>query len=293
MQRPANKICVRCGLKSASHSRCDGNAALKKACSQCSRLNLACFFLPDDRAEKKRKGKQTNSIGNAFKANFIRDIARGAGNSASDTKGCFSNPSVSFSLTGQLNSTLAAQVVSWNNRHHGHRLAQFEKVNRLLEPRFNVSTFLPSTTGFANAIKIPSHDIAEKDKGKKIEKREIDNQTFAPDRFELPSNQMLDAIHHAAQKNLMRNPKTFGSYQPDVLIALGILLQEVAFASKETNETVPIIPNHILEERAPNLFDVLGPQVVDLEYRNGLVETLKNRKKRVRLERLFHGGGPM
>ena len=203
-----------------------------------------------------------------------------------------SNPSVSILSNSQINSTLAAQVVSWNNRHHGHRLAQFEKVTRLLEPRFNVSSFLPSTTGFPHAIKIPSHDIAEEDKVKKIEKQEIDNQTFAPDRFQLPSNQMLDAIHHAAQRNLMRNSKTFGCYQPDVLIALGILLQEAAFASKETNETVPIIPNHILEERAPNLFDVLGPLVVDSEHRNGLVETLKNKKKRVRLERLFDGGGP-
>jgi hypothetical protein len=81
-----SSICVRCGLKSASHSTCDGNAALNKACSQCKRLNLVCFFRPDGLG-KKRKEKQANSVGNIFKADFIKDIAGGRAGSSGSRKG--------------------------------------------------------------------------------------------------------------------------------------------------------------------------------------------------------------
>jgi hypothetical protein len=164
-------------------------------------------------------------------------------------------------------------------------------VNSLLEPRFNISTLLPCKTNFPNSFKIPPIKEVPTVTEKECEKNgEIQKPAPLPERFELPSSQLLDAIHHTAQKNLSQHPNLFGSYQPDVLVALGILLQEVIFASKESNQMMTSFPNQFLEETAPNLFDILGPEIIDPEHRGSLIETLKNKKKRTRPEHLFTPG---
>ena len=142
---------------------------------------------------------------------------------------------------------------------------------------------IPHSTSYPNSI--PLSDNNNLDDCHIDEK--FDSDAERNDRFKLPSHDLLSAIYTLAHEKLKEEPTIFGNFQPSVLVALGILLQEIVIANQD--QEYDVIPHHIITAIAPNIYDVLGTKITNQDYRAELLETLKPKRKRKRPEHLFLG----
>lgn len=103
----------------------------------------------------------------------------------------------------------------------------------------------------------PSHDAQD------LEESDMQNVPDSnlqdSDRFTLPNNELLQQIHQLAKEISAGKLFMAGALESSVLIALGILVQEMEMM-ENSPETYEMLDDRLVASKAPNLFDVFGIQ---------------------------------
>jgi hypothetical protein len=231
-------ICIQCGLKSGFSAKCDGSEL--KACSRCRENNLLCRFKP------RRSNKTRIHGGGSLRiANRIKTL--------SDGHLLASEKSFLEQAKGRV-----SLITKWNQKSHGIPKSVFKQVLNTwdcLSPYHGIP--LPLKTNFPNIISIPQDSDIDED--------EI--ATLTDNRLALPSFELLDSIHGAAADYFAReNSGMMGKLPPGLLVALGILVQEMEWDESPEFHGKYLTAEQVMEN-GPNIKDLIGVDSVDsLEY---------------------------
>lgn len=233
-------ICIQCGLKSGLRASCDGSEL--KACSRCKENNFLCRFKPRNTNKVRIHGGGSLRVANRVK--MLSD-----GHLLSSEKSYLEQAKGRVSL-----------IPRWDLKSHGIPRSVFKQVLQTwesLSPHHGIPA--PLKTQFPGAIQLPQEDFEEIDPDLRV--------TLTEKRLELPSFELLDSIHGAAAEYFTsENSDMMGKLQPGLLIALGILVQEMEWDELPEFHGKYLTAEQVMEN-APNIKDLIGIDSLDgLDY---------------------------